>query len=141
MGALWAVLGIATLSQTPPGITKASTWLTKPRVPCASQLPSCPNPAPSLPGWAPSTPLLLYQEEAVLPKHLPKTLKLSGYCYISRSSCPAPSLEPRTYTPPHSCSHLLDHSDNTGGGKAGWAWWKAAQHQCQHGTNMRPADV
>ena len=105
------------------------------------QLPSCLNPAPSLPGWAPSTPLLLYQEEAVLPKHLAKTLKLSGYCYISRSSCPAPSLEPRTYTPPHSCSHLLDHSDNTGGGKAGWAWWKAAQHQCQHGTNMRPAEV
>lgn len=134
MGAPWAVLGIATLSQTLPGITKASTWLTKPRVPCASFSHAPVQHPPCLGGHHPP-PLLPYQEEAVLPKHVPKTLKLSGYCYIIRSSCPAPSLEPRTHpTPQHSRSHLPDHRDNTGGGKAGWAWWKAAQHQCQHGT-------
>lgn len=98
MGAPWAVLGIATLSQTLPGITKASTWLTKPRVPCASFSHAPVQHPPCLGGHHPP-PLLPYQEEAVLPKHVPKTLKLSGYCYIIQFSCPAPSLEPRTHTP------------------------------------------
>lgn len=82
MGAPWAVLGTATLPQTPPGFIKASTWLTKPGVPCAN-FPHAPvQHPPCLAGHHPP-PLLPYQEEAVLPKHLPKTLKLSGYCYIS----------------------------------------------------------
>ena len=79
MGAPWAVLGTATLPQTPPGFIKASTWLTKPGVPCAN-FPHTPvQHPPCLAGHHPP-PLLPYQEEAVLPKHLPKTLKLSGYC-------------------------------------------------------------
>lgn len=114
MGAPWAVLGTATLPQTPPGFIKASTWLTKPGVPCAN-FPHTPvQHPPCLAGHHPP-PLLPYQEEAVLPKHLPKTLKLSGYCYISRSSCPAPSLQPRTHTPPHTDAHICQVTGTTQG--------------------------
>lgn len=48
-----------------------------------------------------------------------------------------PSLEPRIHTPTHSRPHLPSHRDNSGGGRAGSARWKAASRDNTEQRGLR----